>query len=47
MKYRVKLSVYPLKGFLPAQEHCNWIEDSELNTEALLKKLKRDALRDK
>ena len=41
MKYKITLSVYPLKGFLPAQEKTIWIEDSKLNTEELLKEMKK------
>lgn len=47
MKYIIKLSAYPQKGFLPAQENSHWIEESELNTTELLKKIRNNALRGK
>lgn len=45
MKYKIKLSVYPLEGaFLPAEEGTTWIEDSKLNTKELLKQLRKGVL---
>lgn len=47
MKYKITLKVYPQKGFLPAQESSSWIEESDLNTHALLIKIRDKALQEK